>query len=163
MMGVDILLDALFSAVAGVGFGAISQPPRRAYAGIAILAALGHSMRHVLITVLGVDLATASLFAALCVGMGSLWLGRRFECPMTVLYIPALLPMIPGKIAYSAVFSLIMFLQSGSGTEQANWYMMEFMSNGLVSITVVFLLAVGATIPMFLFPSKAYSMTKRRR
>lgn len=31
---------------------------------------------------------------------------------MTALYIPALLPMVPGIYAYKTVFSLIMFLQS---------------------------------------------------
>ena len=39
MILVDILLDGLFAAVAGVGFGAISDPPLRSFRYIAILAA----------------------------------------------------------------------------------------------------------------------------
>ena len=35
---------------------------------------------------------------------------------MTVLYIPALLPMVPGIYAYKTVFALIMFLQSLNGS-----------------------------------------------
>lgn len=66
---------------------------------IAILAALGHACRFCLMTYLGVDIATASLFGGLVIGFGSLWLGKRVYCPMTVLYIPALLPMIPGKFS----------------------------------------------------------------
>ena len=37
MLIVDILLDGLFAAMAAMGFGAISDPPLRAYRSIAIL------------------------------------------------------------------------------------------------------------------------------
>ena len=112
MIALDILTDGFFAAVAGIGFGAISDPPLRAFKMIAILAALGHACRFCLMTYLGVDIATGSLFAGLVIGFGSLWLGKKVYCPMTVLYIPALLPMIPGKFAYNMVFSLIMCLQN---------------------------------------------------
>lgn len=98
MIVLDILLDGLFAAIAGIGFGAISDPPMRAFPYIALLAAVGHACRFCLMTFFGVDIATASLFGALVIGFGSLWLGGRIYCPMTVLYIPALLPMIPGQI-----------------------------------------------------------------
>ena len=43
MIAWNILSDALFAALAGIGFGAISDPPMRAFRFIAILAAAGHS------------------------------------------------------------------------------------------------------------------------
>lgn len=97
---------------------------------------------------------------ALVIGFGSLWLGRKVYCPMTVLYIPALLPMIPGKFAYNMVFSLIMSLQTMNEPERLGKYMETFFSNGLVTCTVIFMLAVGATFPMFLLPHKAFSLTR---
>ena len=36
MIAVDILLDGLFAAVAAIGFGAISDPPVRAFPCIAL-------------------------------------------------------------------------------------------------------------------------------
>ena len=108
MIALDILSDGFFAAIAGIGFGAISDPPLRAFKMIALLAAAGHACRYCLMTFLGVDIATASLFGALIIGFGSLWLGQKVYCPMTVLYIPAL----------------------------------------------------GATFPMFLFPHKAFSLTR---
>mgnify|MGYP000383857656 CR=1 FL=1 len=89
MILVDILTDGIFAAVAAIGFGAISDPPLRAFPSIALLAAIGHALRFCLMTYLGVDIATASLFASFSIGMGSLVLGKRIYCPMTVLYIPA--------------------------------------------------------------------------
>ena len=162
MVALDILSDGFFAAIAGIGFGAISDPPLRAFKMIAILAALGHACRFCLMTYLGVDIATASLFGGLVIGFGSLWLGKRVYCPMTVLYIPALLPMIPGKFAYNMVFSLIMCLQTANKPELHDKYikMQEmFFSNTLVASTVIFMLAVGATFPMFLFPHRAFNKT----
>ena len=63
MIALDILTDGFFAAVAGIGFGAISDPPLRAFKMIAILAALGHACRFCLMTYLGVDIATGSLAA----------------------------------------------------------------------------------------------------
>ena len=108
MIAVDILLDGLFAAVAAIGFGAISDPPVRAFPCIALLAAVGHALRFCLMSYAGIDIATASLCAAVVIGFGSLWLGRGIRCPMTVLYIPALLPMVPGIYAYKTVFALTM-------------------------------------------------------
>lgn len=163
MIVLDILSDGLFAAIAGIGFGAISDPPLRAFKMIALLAAAGHACRFCLMTYLGVDIATASLFAGLVIGFGSLWLGKKVYCPMTVLYIPALLPMIPGKFAYNMVFSLIMCLQTANKPELHDKYMeMQemFFSNSLVASTVIFMLAVGATFPMFVFPRRAFSLTR---
>ena len=160
MIALDILSDGLFAAMAGIGFGAISDPPLRAFKMIAILAALGHACRFCLMSYAGVDIATASLFGGLVIGFGSLWLGKKVYCPMTVLYIPALLPMIPGKFAYNMVFSLIMCLQTVNDQERFGGYMEKFFSNGLIASTVIFMLAVGATFPMFLFPRRAFSLTR---
>lgn len=112
MIALDILSDGFFAAIAGIGFGAISDPPLRAFKMIAILAAAGHACRYCLMTFLGVDIATASLFGALVIGFGSLWLGRKVYCPMTVLYIPALLPRFRVSLPTIWWFSLIMSLQT---------------------------------------------------
>ena len=140
MIVTDILLDGLFAAVAAIGFGAISDPPMRAFPRIALLAAIGHALRFTLIHCAALDIATASLFAAFAIGMGSLWLGRGVRCPMTCLYIPALLPMVPGIYAYKTVFSLIMFLQSLDRADEGMRYMQQFFLNATVSLSVIALL-----------------------
>ena len=149
MIAADILLDGFFAAVAAVGFGAVSDPPMRAFPRIALLA--------------GMDIATASLCAATAIGFGSLWLGKAIRCPMTALYIPALLPMVPGIYAYKTVFSLIMFLQSLNDPGQGMQYMQLFFLNATVSLSVIALLAAGATLPIFVFNRRAFSLTRRRK
>jgi len=163
MILIDILTDGFFAAIAAIGFGAISDPPLRAFPSIALLSAIGHSLRFCLMHYLGVDIAAASLCASFSIGMVSLLLGKRIYCPMTVLYIPALLPMIPGMFAYKTVFSLIMFMQNMKVPELKQKYLIDLFTNGIVTCSVIFMLAVGATIPLFLFIKQAFSLTRRKK
>ncbi|KAA6303051.1 MAG: hypothetical protein EZS26_000654 [Candidatus Ordinivivax streblomastigis] len=162
MILTDILIDGLLAAVAGIGFGAISHPPKRAFLFIAILAAVGHSMRFSLMNYLHLDIATASFCASVIIGVLALWFGKLSYCPMTVLYIPALLPMIPGMYAYKTVLALVMFMQHLHETALAEKYMQELFSNAIVTISTVFLLSVGATLLIFIFPKRTYSLTRRK-
>ena len=156
MIAADILLDGLFAAIAAIGFGAVSDPPMRAFPRIALLAAMGHALRFCLMHYFSVDIATASLFASISIGRG-------IRCPMTALYIPALLPMVPGIYAYKTVFSLIMFLQSLNDPGEGLQYMQQFFLNATVSLSVIALLAAGATLPIFVFNHQAFSLTRRRK
>ena len=163
MIAADILLDGFFAAVAAVGFGAVSDPPMRAFPRIALLAAVGHALRFCLMNCAGMDIATASLCAATAIGFGSLWLGKAIRCPMTALYIPALLPMVPGIYAYKTVFALIMLMQHTAESDAARQYMDAFLLNATVTVSVVFMLAVGSTVPILLFRRRAFSLTRRRK
>lgn len=163
MILLNILFDGLLAAIAGIGFGAISDPPLRAFKMIAILSALGHVCRYCLMHYLFFDIATASLFGGIIIGFGSMLLGKKIYCPMTVLYIPALLPMIPGKYAYNMVFSLLMSLQTVKEPGMLNKYMEMFFSNSLVTCTVVFMLTIGATLPLLLFPKITFSITRHHK
>lgn len=157
-----ILADGLFAAIAAIGFGAISDPPMRAFPRIALLAAVGHALRFTLMTYFNVDIATGSLCASLTIGIGSMLLGRRIHCPTTVMSIPALLPMIPGMYAYKSVFSIIMFFQKIDDTAAGNMYLDSALRNGVITAFVIFMLAAGATLPILMFPNKAYTMTRRK-
>jgi len=159
----EFFLDGLFAAIAGMGFGAISNPPRRAFLYIAILAAAGHMLRHLLMSFMHMDIAFSSLFAGLLIGLLSMPLAYRAATPSTVIYIPALLPMIPGKFAYNTLFSIMMFLRNAQDPELADLYLTKFLSNGLITFSVIFFLTIGSTLPVFILPRKAYQMTRKNK
>ncbi|HIZ15238.1 MAG TPA: threonine/serine exporter family protein [Candidatus Tidjanibacter faecipullorum] len=162
MIVLDVIADGLLAAVAAIGFGAISNPPRRAFKYIAALAAIGHATRFALMTYSGMDIASASFCASLTIGLVALWFGRLSHCPLTVLYIPALLPMIPGMYAYRSFYALIQLMQCINNYALSETYMHQLIVNATVTFSVVFLLAIGATLVLFIFPSKAYAMTRRK-
>lgn len=157
-----IIVDGLFAAIAAIGFGAISNPPRRAFLSIAIAAAIGHALRFSLMHYVGVDIITASFCASFAIGWVSLFLGAKIYCPMTEIYIPALLPMIPGMYAYKTLFALLLFSRNLTDPVLVQQYMQEFFINGIVACGVIFMLAVGATLPFILYPSKPYTLTRRK-
>lgn len=162
MTFIDIIACALPAAIAGVGFGAVSHPPRRAFPYIAALAAIGYTLRYYLMSSLNTDIATASFCASLVVGLLAFRFGRLTYCPVTVLYIPALLPMIPGMYAYKTVLALVKFMQHQNEIAKSEMYMLELVMNGTITAATVFMLAVGSTILIFIFPKQAYSMTRRK-
>ena len=110
-------------------------------------------------TYLGVDIATASLFASFSIGMGSLVLGKRIYCPMTVLYIPALLPMIPGMYAYKTILALIRFMKNDDPLVLQQ-LIVEIFRNGLTALFVLFALVIGVSLPLFIFYKQSFMMTR---
>ena len=163
MIFLEIVSDAFFAAIAGCGFGIISNPPVITLPRIALLAAIGHATRFCLMNYAGIDIATSSFFASLLIGFGSVPLASGAKCPMTVLYIPSLLPMVPGIYAYKTVFSLIMFLHSLNDPDEGLQYMESFFLNGSVTFSVIALLTIGVTLPNFIFKKRAFSMTRAKK
>lgn len=157
----ETIIRAVCAAFAALGFGAVSNPSRRSLPCIMVLAAVGYALRYQLMQTLGFDIATATLAASLLMGFGSLWLGGRIRCPMTTLYIPALLPFVPGMYAYKAVFSIILFMQNINAPSEAFLHLNDFFLNIIVTVTVILCMTVGASLPMFIFSRRAKSLTRR--
>lgn len=160
MMFWELIRDALLAAVAAVGFGAVSDPPKRAFLRIAVLAAVGHALRFYMMNYCGYDIVTSSFIAAFIIGLGAVWVGKHIYCPSSVLFIPALLPMIPGMYAYRTVYAMILFVQNLSNPDVQDLYLNMLFYNGLVTCGVVFMLGVGGTLPMVIFSRRAFTMTR---
>lgn len=62
---VKIFEDAVFAAIAAIGFSAISNPPKIAFKYCALIAAIGHALRYCLTTLWGVHLVWGS-FKCVC-------------------------------------------------------------------------------------------------
>ncbi|WP_071146767.1 threonine/serine exporter family protein [Bacteroides ihuae] len=156
-----IIYDGLFAAVAAIGFAIISNPPRKALAIAAFLAAVGHGFRYYLLhtELFTLDIATASFFAAISIGLLSVPFAKYVHCPAEVFSFPALLPMIPGMFAYKSILFLTKFMQSKDQTASFQ-YIEQFFRNGITSIFVLFALVVGVAIPIFLFHRQSFSSTR---
>ncbi len=155
-----ILKDGVLAAIAAVGFAVISDPPRKTIAFAALLAAIGHVIRFSLTHWAHFDLMTASFFGALAIGFCCLGFAYWLHCPTTTLYIPALLPMIPGMYAYRTIFAATQFMQCTANSDEAMHYMLEVFTNAQVTFAVVFALAVGATMPTLLLRRWCFQMTR---
>lgn len=161
----QILQDALFAAIAAIGFAAISRPPLRAYLYCAIIAALGHSVRFFLMNAQygpGMHILAATAVAAFVVGLLAVFLSPAARVPAETCLFPALLPMIPGIYAYKT-FGALALCAFGNGEETFNHYFYLFASNGMTCLAILLVMVVGATMPIFMFEKISFQATRHRK
>lgn len=154
-----LFFDAIFAAVAAIGFAVISNPPKRAILISALLAAIGHALRYYMINYIDVDITAASLVAAFIIGMFSMWFAKMIHCPAEVFSFPSLLPMIPGMYAYKTVLGLIRFMRCEDQSLMPDYIVMIF-QNGLTTLFVLFALVIGVSLPLFIFHKQSFMMTR---
>lgn len=160
-MLLEFFQDALFAAIAAIGFAAISNPPRRAYLYCALIAAAGHSTRFILMndTVLGMHIVLATTLASFLVGVLAVLFSPLVRTPAETCLFPSLLPMIPGIYAYRTFGGLVMCLYQGQEGGFSHYFYL-FASNGLTCLFILLGMVIGATIPIFLLKNISFQATR---
>ncbi|MBD5231374.1 MAG: threonine/serine exporter family protein [Muribaculaceae bacterium] len=159
-MILQLLQDAMFSAIAAIGFASISNPPARAFVYCALIAAIGHSFRFLEMQALGMHIVLATLLASLLIGILAVLFSARSRVPAETYLFPSLLPMIPGIYAYKAFAGLVMCVYR-SGEDTFDHYFYLFSSNGLTCFFILLVMAVGATVPLFMMKRISFTATRR--
>lgn len=157
----EILLDALYAAIAAIGFAAISRPPRRVYLYCAVIAASGHSLRFILMNDVstGMHIFAATLIASLFIGVFGTLLSPVAKTPPEACIFPSLLPMIPGVYAYKAFGGIALCVLSN---DQVNfgYCFYQFAHNGIICVSVLLAMVVGATLPTFVLKKISFQATR---
>ena len=153
--------DALFAAIAAIGFAAISRPPRRAYLFCAVIAAAGHSVRFMLMHSAGGGwhIVPATAAASVVIGILAVLVSPKTKVPAEAYLYPALLPMIPGVYAYRTFGALVMCLYNG-GEASFSHYFYLFASTGLTCFFILLVMVVGATVPIFMMKKISFQATR---
>lgn len=158
-MVAEIFEDGLFAAIAAIGFSSISNTPVRAYGACAVVAAVGHAIRYVLMTVMGFHIIPASSIAAFAVGLLSVFIAPRIKCPAEVCFFPALLPMIPGMYAYRTVEALLSCLIHSCEQTFLHYFYL-FAYNGFTCSFIIIGMVLSANIPVFLWKKVSFRATR---
>lgn len=160
-MLIQILQDAFFAAIAAIGFAAISRPPRQTFVYCALLAAIGHSLRFVIMhhNILSIHIIPASFVAAFIVGILAVFLSPIARTPAETCLFPALLPMVPGIYAYKSFGALAKCL-FGTSEQSFEHSFYLFASNGMTCFFILMGMVTGATIPIFMFKKISFRATR---
>lgn len=158
-MWLNFFEDALFASIAAIGFSAISNPPKRAYIYCAAIAASGHSLRWMLITLLNVHIVAATLCGALLIGWMAVVLSHKGRVPADTFLFPSLLPMIPGIYAYRSFGALMLCVWHGGDSDFMHYFSL-MASNALTCLFILLALTLGGTLPMFLMKKQSFSATR---
>ena len=160
-MVLQVLQDAIFAAIAAIGFAAISNPPKKAYLFCAIIAAAGHSARYLMMnsSFLDIHIVAASTIAAFIVGTLAVLLSPCGKMPAETCLFPSLLPMVPGIYAYKAFGGLMLCLTHGGEADFSHYFFL-FASNGLTCLFILLGMVVGGTLPIFFFKNISFQATR---
>jgi uncharacterized membrane protein YjjB (DUF3815 family) len=144
-----ILEDALWSAIAAVGFACLFNVPRRALFGCAIVGAVGHATRQGLIEGGWFSIEAATLVGATLVGFMSVYLARRLRAPSLIFAVTGAIPMVPGVLAYRAMLGFIELTQVTP--EDGSPILMAAMVNLVRTTLILGAIALGISLPRLLF------------
>ncbi len=143
-----LLQDAIWSAFAAAGFAMLFNVPRRALLYCALTGAVGHTMRTLVIVQFGMTLEAATLLASVIVGFCGLILARRLKMPTTIFSIPAAIPMVPGRLAYTTMIGILNL--SGARPEASLVLLTETVIEAIRTGVILAGLALGTIAPFLL-------------
>lgn len=157
----DFLEDAFFAAIAAIGFASISNPPRNAFIYCAVIAAVGHSSRFLMMQpcIANMNIVPASIIAACIIGFLAMLLSPHAKTPAETFLFPSLLPMIPGIYAYKTFGSMLICLFHNGETDFMHYFYL-FASNGFTCLFIILGMVIGATAPIFLLKRISFQATR---
>ncbi|MEZ4668499.1 MAG: threonine/serine exporter family protein [Anaerolineae bacterium] len=143
-----LVQDAMWSAVAALGFAVLFNVPRRALAGCALAAALGHAARTLLMQ-LGMEIELATLAGSSVIGFISLFLSQRWHAPMPIFSISAAVTLVPGVFAFRTMLAILEVSLGDPAT--AGDALVAASSNAIKTAFILGAIALGIAVPALLF------------
>lgn len=141
--------DALWSALAALGFAVLFNVPVRTLPGCMICGALGHMLRTLLVAQ-GVGVELGSLVGATAVGFIGLAFARRWETPAMVFTVSGAIPLVPGVFAFRTMLGVINLI-SAPDAQAGLLALYETGVNAARTGLILGALAVGIAAPTLLF------------
>ncbi|HVJ54203.1 MAG TPA: threonine/serine exporter family protein [Aliidongia sp.] len=139
--------DALFSALAAIGFVLLFNIPARLWWACVLGGLCSHTLRTAAMH-MGIDVATGTLLGAAAAGCIALGLARRLDVPPAALAYPGVVAMVPGSYAFRAVIGLLQLLKLGAAAPPA--LVAETTSLAVASVALMAAISIGLAAPLAL-------------
>ncbi|BDD09703.1 membrane protein [Fulvitalea axinellae] len=143
-----VLLDALWSSFAALGFAVLFNLPRKSLWAAGLLGAIGHTVRHLVMHYHWGDIVVGTLVAAFTISIIGMLIAHHTDSPSLIFSFCALIPMVPGLFAYQALISLISIVTTEKKISDILAQIALASSNGLKAMFVFFCLSFGVAIPI---------------
>lgn len=137
-----LLQDMVLAAIPALGFAMVFNVPVRALRYCALLAAIGHGSRMLMVH-FGMNIELASLLASIMIGVIGINWSRWLLAHPKVFTVAAVIPMFPGISAYTAMISVVEISHMGY-TEAL---MSTMVTNFLKASFIVGALSIGLSLP----------------
>ncbi|TCV99117.1 uncharacterized membrane protein YjjB (DUF3815 family) [Biostraticola tofi] len=137
-----LLEDMLLAAVPALGFAMVFNVPARALRYCALLGAIGHGSRMLMMHY-GLTIEWASLLASILIGIIGIHWSRWLLAHPKVFTVAAVIPMFPGISAYSAMISAVELSHFGYSEPLIDTLVTHF----LKAAFIVGALSIGLSLP----------------
>ena len=141
-----LLDDMFFAAIPAVGFALVFNVPPKALKYCALLGALGHVTRTILIHC-NIPIVFATLVGAALIGFIGVHLSHRYLAHPKVFTVAAIIPMIPGVQAYKAMIAIVQIHHYGFSDALFEQMIASFINTTFILGALVF----GLALPGLLF------------
>jgi uncharacterized membrane protein YjjB (DUF3815 family) len=141
-----------WAGVASLGFAILFNVPPRALWICALSGSLAFFARGGAVGVHLGSLELASLYAATLVSFLSLFWGRLLRAPAIVFVIPAVIPLVPGALAFRTVRDLLELTSQSKHDDAA--LLASVVTNGFKTILVTSSMALGVAFPSLALRAK---------
>ena len=141
-----LLDDMFFAAIPAVGFALVFNVPPKALKYCALLGALGHVTRTILMHN-DVPIVFATLVGAALIGFIGVHLSHRYLAHPKVFTVAAIIPMIPGVQAYKAMIAIVQIHHYGFSNALFEQMIASFINTTFFLGALVF----GLALPGLLF------------
>lgn len=136
----------VFAAIPAIGFALIFNVPPSALKYCAVLGALGHSFRTLLIH-FHCPLILATFLASGFIGFFGVKVAQRYLAHPKVFTVASVIPMIPGVYAYKAMIAVFQINYKGFSDARLSLLIDNFITTGFILGALVF----GLALPRLLF------------
>jgi uncharacterized membrane protein YjjP (DUF1212 family) len=143
--------DALFSALAALGYLFLFNVPARIAWACVVCGVASHTARTLCLH-LGVDIVSGTLIGALAVGFLAQGFARHFRAPAVAFAFPGVVAMIPGAFAFRAVIGCLQIVHAGAAAATA--LVTETLALAATCLLMVAAIAVGIVAPLILLTKR---------
>jgi uncharacterized membrane protein YjjB (DUF3815 family) len=144
-----LLEDALWSAIAALGFAILFNVPRRALIYAVVAGAVSHALRTLLIREFHVSIELGTLVGSMLIGFWAKWCAQRLEMPSLIFAVAGAIPMVPGFFAYSTMIALLQ--AAALPVDSVGPVLIEAALNAIKTGLILASIAVGIVSPSLLF------------
>lgn len=158
-VNVTIWEKVFWSMWVSIGFAVIFRTPYRSMWVVALLGAMGFSCRAVLLHYFENQIVFSSFAAASLVGISGVYFAHRVHTPPIVFTIPAVINIIPGKMGYEFMISLIEVMTLKEGEPLQFNYLVEMLEKATRTGFTLLSLAFGVVFPLLIFKTRSVKQT----
>jgi uncharacterized membrane protein YjjP (DUF1212 family) len=139
--------DALFSALAALGYLFLFNVPGRIAWACVVCGVASHTTRTLCMH-LGVDIVSGTLIGALAAGFLAHWFARHFRRPAVAFAFPGVVAMIPGAFAFRVIIGCLEIMYAGAAAATA--LVTETFALAVSCLLMVAAIAIGIATPLIL-------------